>query len=206
MLLAAGTHRALAADLQVRAVSEDSTALPDLVLYLTASGGTGATPGRARKTYQVGQKDIQFTPFMSVVPVGARVQFVNNDTVAHHVFSFSDRAPENLELIVRPGSTSDEYVFAREGFSRIGCNIHDGMSAFIFAAPSDLSAVTSAEGIAAITGVPAGSYTLWVWSSEQVGTPLHQQQVDVGGSGASVTITVPAAKRRRVERRSFGDY
>jgi plastocyanin len=204
--LCSAVKAAAAADLQVVARGSDGQPVADLVLYLTAAGGAPVPSTSSDAPVLIGQQDIQFTPRLSVVPVGAHISFVNHDDVAHHVFSFSEQAPENLELVVDPGGQSEDYVFAKQGFTKIGCNIHDNMSAFIFAAPSSLSAVSSMTGEATISNVPQGKFTLWVWSSAQLNVPLVQKDITVGGTAAPVAITIPNAKRQQPQRHSFDDY
>jgi hypothetical protein len=53
-------------------------------------------PGRCSgKAYSVSQKDLQFHPFVLVVPAGAAVSFPNLDPTKHHVYSFSPASGSN---------------------------------------------------------------------------------------------------------------
>ncbi len=204
MLLQQGQVRAN--DLKILIQAETGQSLPNLVVYITDSTGQPIGDSSHSGPISVGQRNIQFIPPLSVIPVGSQVRFVNNDTVAHHVFSFSGQAPDNLELVVEPGERSKDYLFSKEGFSKIGCNIHDNMSAFIFAAPSNHVAITGADGRANITDIALGQYKLWVWSSGQLHKPLAERSVKVTEMTDTLTVTVPAPKRRRAQRRSFDDY
>lgn len=193
-------------DLEINVTSRGGEALPGLVVYLTDASGHPIGADASDGPISIGQQDIQFTPRLSVVPVGAQIRFINNDKVAHHVFSFSDQAPDNLELVVEPGGQSEDYTFAKEGFSKIGCNIHDNMNAFIFAAPSNHVAVTATGGVASIKDIPPGDYRVWIWSSEQLQGPLADQPLSVTTGSGLVEIRVPTPKRRQTQRRSFDDY
>lgn len=196
----------IAGDLKVSVQAKGGQSLPDLVVYLTAPDGQPIGGSSGNGPISIGQRDIQFIPHLSVVPVGSQIRFINSDTVAHHVFSFSGQAPDNLELVVEPGERSKDYLFSKEGFSKIGCNIHDNMSAFIFAAPSNHVAVTEADGSADIKNIPPGPYKLWIWSSEQIHEPLTERSIQVTEMADTLNIAVPAPKRRRAQRRSFDDY
>ena len=57
-----------------------------VTLYPEGKPAPLAAPSR---TYQIAQRDIQFHPFVLIVPVGSQVAFPNFDTIRHHVYSFS---------------------------------------------------------------------------------------------------------------------
>ena len=73
---------------------------------------------------------MMFHPFVSVVPVGATVDFPNLDATRHHVYSFSPAKRFDLKLFARDQTRSIRVDKA--GVIAIGCNIHDQMSAFLF--------------------------------------------------------------------------
>ena len=67
------------------------------------AGGRRRSAGRRR--FQIAQRDLQFSPFVLVVPVGAQVSFPNFDNVRHHVYSFSPaRALRAQALCPRAGA------------------------------------------------------------------------------------------------------
>jgi plastocyanin len=124
-------------------------------------GGRPAPMGGARRTYQVAQRDLQFSPFMLVVPVGSSVSFPNFDTVRHHVYSFSP--VRRFELGLFAGAQSRSILFDRPGFVPVGCNIHDGMIAFVAVADTAFAAKTDAAGRVTFANVPAGETLVRVW-------------------------------------------
>ena len=69
-------------------------------------GGRPAPLGRGRGDYQIAQRDLQFSPFVLVVPVGAQVAFPNFDNVRHHVYSFSPVRRFELRLYAREQTRS----------------------------------------------------------------------------------------------------
>ncbi|HET6942615.1 MAG TPA: methylamine utilization protein, partial [Sphingomicrobium sp.] len=83
-------------------------------------------------TFSVSQRDMQFHPFVLVVPVGAKVSFPNLDPTRHHVYSFSPAKKFELKLFAKDQSRS--VVFDKPGVVALGCNIHDAMTAFIYVA------------------------------------------------------------------------
>jgi plastocyanin len=111
--------------------------------------------------YAVTQADIQFNPFVIIVPVGAEVQFPNKDKVRHHVYSFSPAKRFELKLYGRDQSRS--ITFDQPGVVSLGCNIHDQMIGFVYVTDTPYAVKTGANGEAVLTGLPAGSGTLVVW-------------------------------------------
>src|SRR5262245_35721251 len=86
---------ALAADLSVTVRSTTGAPIADAVVTVS---GDGRLPANYGQPLQVQQKDLQFHPFMLVVPKGATVTFPNLDKTRHHVYSFSKVAPFELKL------------------------------------------------------------------------------------------------------------
>jgi hypothetical protein len=68
-------------------------------------------------------------------------------------------------------------TFDRPGLSRIFCNIHPGMAAYVMAVPSSYFAVSDDQGTFAITSVPQGSFTYRAW---RPGGTKHAGTIAVG--------------------------
>ena len=77
----------------------------------------------------------------------------NSDRVFHNVFSFHDG--KRFDLGLYPVGTRQLVTFDAPGVSRIFCNIHPNMAAYVVAVDSAFFAVTDAEGRFAIAGVEA---------------------------------------------------
>jgi plastocyanin len=111
--------------------------------------------------YRMAQQNMQFEPFVLIVPVGADVAFPNLDTVRHHVYSFS--AAKTFELKLYGRDETRVVHFDKAGVVDLGCNIHDSMIAFIVVVDTPYAAQTNAAGEAVIHGVPAGEHVARVW-------------------------------------------
>jgi plastocyanin len=158
--LAAAASPAAAGDVAVQVRAANGAAVPNAVVTLY-TGGRPAALAAQRGSYQIAQRDLQFSPFVLVVPVGASVSFPNFDNVRHHVYSFSPVRRFELRLYAREQNRSVR--FDQAGIVPIGCNIHDGMIAFINVVDTALAARTDAQGRASFAGVPAGPATLRIW-------------------------------------------
>ena len=89
----------------------------------------GAERSRPMAHAVIDQRDKTFFPHVSVVTVGTRVQFPNNDTVFHNVFTEFHSARFDLGMYAR-GKTKTE-VFDRTGLAVLMCSIHPTMSAYV---------------------------------------------------------------------------
>ena len=150
---------AAAEPLLVRLLDTRGQPVKDAVVTFRPAGAAAHKPAMSGR-YTVSQKDLQFHPFVLVVPVGARVSFPNRDPMRHHVYSFSPAKRFELKLFAKDQSRS--VVFDKPGVVALGCNIHDGMTAFIVVSNSPYTAKSGADGIARISA-PAGGGHLSVW-------------------------------------------
>ncbi len=150
--------QAFAAPLTVRVVDAKGRPVRDAVVVLKA-GQNGQPSGAGN--YTVSQKDMEFRPFVSIVPVGAKVSFSNLDATRHHVYSFSAAKRFELKLFAKDQSRS--VTFDRPGVVALGCNIHDSMTAFVYVADSRWTAKTGADGTVKFANAPDAAGRLSVW-------------------------------------------
>lgn len=127
------------------------------------------------------QRGAEFAPYVTVVQTGTAVDFPNNDTVRHHVYSFSQ--PKRFEIKLYAGKPGQPITFDKPGEVVIGCNIHDWMEAYVLVVESPYFGKTGADGQVRIGNLPAGRYRLRLWH------PLQKAQL------AAAEIEVGAASR-----------
>ena len=150
---------AVAGDLVVQVRTASGAPVPDAVVTLYPGGR--ASPLGPAGSYQIAQRNMQFSPFVLVVPVGADVSFPNFDNVRHHVYSFSPVRRFELRLYAREQARSVH--FDRPGIVPLGCNIHDAMIAFIDVVDTGFAARTDASGQAHFTAIPGSQVLVRVW-------------------------------------------
>jgi plastocyanin len=136
-----------------------------------------AEPSRQQQSYRMVQKDKQFTPHMLVVPTGTSVEFPNLDPFFHNVFSLFNG--KRFDLGLYEAGSRRSVRFDREGVSYIFCNIHPQMGAVIVSLRTPYYAVSTADGLATIRGVPAGAYRLHLWAEDVPGSSLEKAERDV---------------------------
>ncbi|KQY27328.1 plastocyanin/azurin family domain protein [Caulobacter sp. Root487D2Y] len=155
------TGSARAADLTVSVRGPDGKPVSDAVVTVYPNGQPTRGPIKFDWPYRVAQRNIQFTPFVLIVPAGAEVSFPNLDKVRHHVYSFSDGNKFELKLYGREESRSVR--LSAVGVAAIGCNIHDQMVGFIKVVDTAYAAKSDAGGVAVIHGLPDGPVVAKVW-------------------------------------------
>jgi plastocyanin len=160
LALAGAASPLAAAPLNVRVIDASGHPVRDAVVTLYPAGAA-ARPARAAGRYVVAQQNLQFRPFLTVVPVGADVSFPNLDPTKHHVYSFSPAKRFELKLFARDQSRTVH--FDKPGVVALGCNIHDQMSAFIFVTDTGWTARTNAQGVALFADAPNASGRVGVW-------------------------------------------
>src|SRR3954452_23820080 len=175
-----------AAPLSVRVVDASGHPVRDAVVTLYPSGNA-ARPARGTGHFVVAQQNLQFRPFLTVVPVGADVSFPNFDPTKHHVYSFS--AAKKFELKLFAKDQSRTVHFDRAGVVALGCNIHDQMSAFIVVTDSAWTARTNAQGVAAFADAPNAPARVAVWHP-YLRAPGGEVEQELGAAQRSASFQV----------------
>lgn len=171
---------AMASDLVVTVKDDKGAPVKDAVVMAYPAAGLPKGPIKFPWSYTISQRNIQFDPFVLIVPVGAQVNFPNFDKVRHHVYSFS--AGNRFELKLYGREDEKLVTFKTAGAAAIGCNIHDQMAAFIQVVDTPYAIKTGADGVATLTGLPEGAARLRIWQPF-----MHAPKNEI-----TLTATLPA--------------
>jgi plastocyanin len=139
-----------------------------------------AAPSRKSGSFTLTQKDKTFRPHILAVPIGSTVEFPNEDTIFHNVFSLSGPQPFDLGLY-RAGASRSK-AFAQAGEYRVFCNIHPQMTALILVVATPYVARPGPDGRFALD-LPPGRYRL---------TAVSQRATPVSGEVVATASTVDA--------------
>jgi plastocyanin len=184
---------ALAAAVSGRVVGADGKGIADAVVFVDAAPESAAA--RTPATATMDQINKTFVPHVLPVVVGTEVRFPNRDQISHHVYSFS--RTKNFELPLYKGENAPPVLFDKPGVVKIGCNIHDWMSAVILVVPTPHFAVTDAEGHFKLAGLPPGNYRLLAWHEQsREKTADTAQRVQVAGSDLELTFQLSLSDDR----------
>ena len=125
------------------------------------------------------QKGAVFSPRILPGAAGTTVEWPNDDDIFHNVFSISEAKEFDLGLYKHPERRS--VTFDRPGRVDILCSIHTQMSAVVLVLENPFFAKSDEQGRYAITGLPAGEYTVRAWHERLPGV---RRKVTVPASGA----------------------
>lgn len=143
------------------------------------------------------QQQEEFHPYVTPLVVGTRVSFPNRDKVQHHVYSLSKVKPFDFPLY--RGEPKELVTFDQPGVVALGCNIHDWMSAYVVVLATPHFAKSGADGLAPLTGLPAGNYRLDVWHPRLSTTVKRDVTVDTSNPATQI-IAITLGHDRRIRR------
>jgi plastocyanin len=161
-----------AASLQVQVRDGNGHAVFDAVVY--AEPETPAAPAKPVAGIEIEQKERKFLPLVTVIQSGSQISFPNNDSVRHHIYSFS--SAKKFEQKLYNGTAAAPVVFDKAGTVVLGCNIHDRMLAYIQVVDTPYFGKTDASGKVTLDRLPAGKYSVKVWHYNQTGNAQEQVQ------------------------------
>jgi plastocyanin len=152
------------------------------VVYMETAPQAAFEGGSAARV-AMSQLNETFVPHVLAVRVGTVVEFPNNDTIYHNVFSLSKTKRFDLGRYAKGQSKSVR--FDEPGIVRVFCDIHSHMNAFILVFAHRFFDVTDDQGRYRIDQVPPGTYTLVAWYE---GLVRQTRTVTVPEDGSSVNV------------------
>lgn len=170
------------------------------VLVFLEHRGAAAELPPLRANPRISQRNRQFQPRVLPVTVGSTVEFPNDDTIFHNVFSLSKTLPFDLG-IYEPGR-SDARLMQRTGLVKVYCNIHPEMAASIVVLANPWYALCDRAGTFVITGVPDGEYALRAWND--MGAESRQTLQLIDGQVVRASIALQETQRAVEHTNKFG--
>lgn len=130
------------------------------------------------------QVGLTFGPEFLFVRTGEPVEFRNDDDTLHNVHVTHEETREPQFNVAIPTGGAYPFTFRRDGFYRVGCDIHPAMSATIFAASTPYVSLADGSGGFEFDGVAVGPYGATIYS----GGKRSQKDIDVKDAVTNVTI------------------
>ena len=99
--MALGSLAVQAGSVQITVTDKDGKPTPDVVVLVETPGRP--VPANVGVTATIAQEDLKFQPFLTVVPAGSTLRFVNRDGYDHHVRSMPSGPLHDAAEVARAG-------------------------------------------------------------------------------------------------------
>jgi len=157
--------------------------LRHVVISLKDAPKTTMAPMRA----EIRQRDENFVPRVVAVTVGSEVDFPNDDSIYHNVFSLS--RVKTFDLGRYPKGRSRGQRFDKPGVVKVFCQIHSHMSATVMVFDHPWFAIPDEQGMFDLSGVPPGMHEVTAWH-ERLGETTLPLRVEPGRP-ATIEFVLP---------------
>ena len=201
---------AFSGSLAVSVFDKEGKPVPDAVVVVIPANKTALPKTALPVQATITQEKMQFIPAVTLVPVGAKVRFVNNDAWDHHVRSSPaglgqfNATQAGFELRLEGKSDgkpakSIEITLDKAGVTGatlLGCFIHGSMRGYVFASDSPWAAKTTPDGQAVFEDLPDGVAQVKVWQADQL-IDVAPQSYTVSASPGKLSVQLSVVPRRR---------
>ncbi|HSC25703.1 MAG TPA: hypothetical protein VLD67_00430 [Vicinamibacterales bacterium] len=161
-----------------------------------------AVPRRPRDV-TLTQRNKMFLPPVLAAPIGSTVNFPNQDSIFHNVFSLS--WPEPFDLGLYRAGESRARTFASPATYRVFCNIHPHMTALLVIVPTPYVTLTGPDGRYTLD-LPPGRYRLTAVSERA--DPVSIEVTSAAGATAAAELALDESRWVEIQHKNkFGlDY
>jgi plastocyanin len=179
--LAASAARAEGGTIAGKVDATPAKYLPDTVVYLKTVPGT-----YPQRNVSMDQRGMTFLPRILTITQGDTVKFLNNDNVAHNVYS-PDGEGYNLGTFKQHEDAS--YTYKKPGVYAQLCSIHPEMLAYVFVGQNPYASTVDAKGRYEIKDVPPGTYQLAVWNGAKL-KAVEKSVTVAAGKPSEVNLSI----------------
>lgn len=201
---------ASAGSLVVSVLDKEGKPVPDAVVVVLPANKSVLPKIALPLHASISQEKMQFIPAVTLVPVGAKVSFINNDPWDHHVRSSPagmgqfDATKAGFELRLegksegKPAKATDITLDKAGvvGATLLGCFIHGSMRGYVYASESPWAIKTTAEGLAIFEDLPDGAAQIKVWQADQL-IDIAPLPYTVTASPGKLSVQLNVVPRRR---------
>lgn len=221
-VLMAAALSAQAGALQLTVTDKDGKPAQDVVVLVDVPIRPALTTTPVTAT--ITQEGLKFQPFLTVVPVGSTVRFVNRDRYDHHVraqpsgplgavppaqtfelrldgaeatvSSNDDYQNPNAQPRKKSGMTQVDVKMDKAGPIGLGCHIHGSMRGQVYVSGTPWFAKTDGDGVAKIASVPDGPIQVTLWHPDQL-QDQASLKAEAGAAPLALTSQLNFVPRRR---------
>ena len=202
---------ATAAQLKLTVLNADGKPAQDVAVQVSPTAAWASQP--LPPPVVILQQNIRFVPFVTVVPVGATVRFINKDKFDHHVRSqpggpLGNVAPakqfEFRMAAAKDGldSAAADLKLDTAGIVALGCHLHGSMRGHLLISSTPWVAVTDDKGQVMIDNLPDGQAEIKVWHPDQLSDQATTQVQASGTFSAEARLNFSPRVRSTVIRPS----
>jgi plastocyanin len=138
----------------------------------------------------IDQRNLKFIPTVVAIMAGETVDFPNNDKTWHNVYSKGGANDFDLGLYASGKTRSKK--FDKVGVSRILCNAHPNMEAFVVVKDHPFFSTTDSRGNYEIKNVPLGKMRVEIWHPN---FDVRSDSVEIVRDGQVFALNVDLKKR-----------
>lgn len=186
-LLLLSTSYCWGASISFLILDKDNQPIPDAIvsLFPTSASGKKLATTMTAPPANMKQTNKQFRPHVVVVQKGQKVNFPNQDSIKHQVYSLSDL--QQFDLTVEAGESQQGPEMQTEGAINIGCNIHDWMQAYVYVVNSPWFAQSGNDGKATLA-IPDNETFEWRIWHPRMSNSEQNSSGSIGTNKTSMTI------------------
>lgn len=162
----------------------ESGNLVNVLVYVAKGADEGEAPSEA---HVIDQHGCMYTPHVSAVVKGQKVDILNSDKTMHNV-NCKPKKNDAFNRMMAPGTKLEQTFDKEEMDIPFKCDVHPWMSAYLHVLENPYFAVSDKEGKFEIKGLPAGEYELRVWYESSRYEPAEEK----------IKVTVGADETREV--------
>ena len=205
LIASAGTAACSAGELAVNVTDRLGHGVSGVVVTVTPADARGSK--QAQTTAVMDQRALAFAPNVLVVATGTSVEFPNNDSVSHQVYSFSPA--KKFQLPLYKGARHPPVTFEHEGLVVLGCNIHDAMVGYIYVTDAPYFGKTDVDGVLRLQNLKGGDYRVSLWSpfvadnSEALNHNVHVEDHDITSSRVQLARALRDQPEPRPRRKDW---
>ncbi|MGZ8499198.1 MAG: cupredoxin domain-containing protein, partial [Candidatus Binatia bacterium] len=138
----------------------------------------------------IDQRNLKFIPTVVAIMAGETVDFPNNDKTWHNVYSKGGANDFDLGLYAAGKTRSKK--FDKPGVSRILCNAHPNMEAFVVVKDHPGFSTTDSRGNYEIKNVPLGKVRVEIWYPN---LEVRSDNIEIVRDGEVFALSVDLKKR-----------
>jgi Flp pilus assembly protein TadD/plastocyanin len=152
-------------------------------------------PKQTAKAINIFQRELQFEPSHSVVMIGSKVTFINDDREVHNIYSKSSGNQFNLGAMA--AGASREIRLETPGPVILRCNLHKDMMGTVFVVPNGYYAQTNANGEYQFDNVKSQEYILEFWHPQMYPEDVEKnvKSIKLTGKDEHIDFKIASASK-----------